>query len=43
MQLAVSYFMYATSSHEQTEDIITYEQFEEEHFVENERNVAEDK
>ena len=39
---AVSYIPYATSSHEQTGDIITFAQFEEVNLVENKRNVAED-
>ena len=32
---AVSYICYATSSHEQTGDIITFAQFEEGNLVEN--------
>ena len=40
---AVSYICYATSSHEQTGDIITFAQFEEGNLVENEHNIEEDK
>ena len=35
----VVYITYATSSHEQTGDIITFEQFEEGNLVENERST----
>ena len=41
-QPVVSHILYATSSHEKTGDIITFEQFEEGNLVENERKVAED-
>ena len=37
----VSYIPYATSSHEQTGDIIIFTQFEEGCLVENEHNVSE--
>ena len=40
MRPTVSYILYATSSHEQTGNIITFEQFEEGNLLENERNVA---
>ena len=36
---AVLYTPYATSSHEQTDNIITFEQFEEGDLVENKRNA----
>ena len=40
-RLAISYNTYATSSHEQTGDIITFVQFEERYLVENERSLVE--
>ena len=43
MQSAVSYIPYATSSHEQTVNNITFAQFEEDNLVENKRNSEEDK
>ena len=42
MRSKVSYILYATSSHEQTGDIINFAQFEEVGLVGNEFNVAED-
>ena len=42
MRPAVLYIPYATSYHEQTGDIITFEKFKEGVLVENERDVAED-
>ena len=39
MRPAVSYITYATSSHEQTSDIIAFAQFKEGILVENERNA----
>ena len=41
MQASVSYIPYATSSHEQTGNIITFEKFEDGGLVENGRNAAE--
>ena len=40
---SVLYILYATSSHEQTGNIIIFAQFEEVNSVVNEHNVAEDK
>ena len=42
MRPAVSYIPYATSSHKQTGNIMTFEQSEERNLVENERNAEED-
>ena len=39
---AVSYTLYATSFHEQTDDIITLTQLEEIKLVENKHNAEED-
>ena len=39
MRPSVSYITYATSSHEQTGNIIHFAQFEEGGLVENERNA----
>ena len=41
MQPDILYIPYATSSHEQTGDIITFEQFEQGGLVENKRNEDE--
>ena len=41
-QPEVSYIPYATSYHEQTVEIITFAQFEENNLVGNKRNVSED-
>ena len=38
----VSNITYTTSSHEQTGNIITFAQFEEEDLIENKRNIEED-
>ena len=43
MQPAVSFIPHATSSHEQTGDIITFLQFEEGNLLEKYRNLVEDK
>ena len=39
----VLYIPYATSSHEQTDEIITFAHFEEGNLVENKRNIEEGK
>ena len=39
MRPEVPYIPYATSSHKQTRDIITFAQFEEGDLVENKRNL----
>ena len=39
MQRAFSYILYATSSHEETGDIITFSQFEEGNVLENKGNA----
>ena len=39
MRPSLSYILYTTSDHEQTGNIITFEQFEEGNLVENERNA----
>ena len=41
MRLEVSYIMYATSSHEQTGNIITFSQFQEGRLLKNECNLVE--
>ena len=42
MRSVVSYIPYATASHEQTGDILTFANFEENNSVENKRNLEED-
>ena len=43
MRPEVLYSTYPTSYHEQTEDIITFAQFEKGNLLENERNLVENK
>ena len=40
MQSSILYIIYATSSHEQTDDIIAFAKFEEGGLVENRHNAA---
>ena len=42
MRPAVSYIIYDTWSHEQTGEIITFVQFEEENLLKNERSLVEE-